>query len=435
MDKAPITLTRLQSLIEDALSSLDRIYNVTAEIAELRTNYSGHTYMELADKDESGNITARLKAIIWSKQSRFILPYFQSTTGSPLSEGLSVLVSGRVEYHKIYGISFIITDIDPTFTIGDIAKRRNDIINRLSSEGVIDMNKGLELPLLPESIAVISSDEAAGYGDFTDHLLNNLYGYSYRTELFRAVMQGKATSESVVSSFERIADNIGNYDLVVLIRGGGSTTDLSWFDDYNIAYIITQFPIPVITGIGHERDISVADMVAHTSCKTPTAVADFIIELSSDAERRVDYLGKNISRSAREHLDASASKLATLSSALLIKSHAYIYTGKQRVSIYSSRILSESGHFIYRSAERISTIKNLLTGSSLNYIQTLKKELKNYTGTVAHLNPVNILKRGYSITMKDGKIVKNSSGLIKGDRITNILAEGKIDSEILDISE
>ena len=234
MEKSPISLSRLQSLIENAINDLDNNYRVTAEIAEMRTNYSGHTYIELVDKDESGNITARLRAIIWSKQSRFILPYFQTTTGSPLSEGLSVLVVGKVEYHKIYGLSFVINDIDPTYTIGDLARKRNEIIERLSSEGVIDMNKGIDLPLLPYRIAVISSDEAAGYGDFKDQLHNNQYGYSYSINLFRAAMQGKSTSKSVVEAFESIADNIGNYDLVALVRGGGSSTDLSWFDDYDI---------------------------------------------------------------------------------------------------------------------------------------------------------------------------------------------------------
>jgi exodeoxyribonuclease VII large subunit len=247
---------------------------VVAEISELKTQRSGHCYLVLIEKDTfTDKVVAQARATIWSYIYRILKPYFETTTGQVLIEGLKVLVQVTVEFHELYGYSLNIQDIDPTYTLGDLARRKTDIINKLTREGVIDMNKGLDFPLVPQRIAVISSETAAGYQDFTNHLNTNQGGYVFYTKLFSALMQGPQTEVSVIRALERIYEYEDLFDVVVIIRGGGSQFDLSCFDNYNIAFHVAQFPLPVITGIGHEKDNSVVDLVAHTRLKTPTAVA------------------------------------------------------------------------------------------------------------------------------------------------------------------
>ena len=264
---------------------------VIGEISELKTNRSGHCYLNLIEKEENGDaIVAQARATIWSYTFRMLRPYFESTTGQQLTEGLKVLLSVSVEFHELYGYSLNIRDIDPTYTLGDMARRRREIIARLQSEGVADMNKELELPLVPQKIAIISSGTAAGYQDFIDQLTNNPAGYHFDLKLFPAIMQGNLAETSIIGALDQIYLYEKFFDAVVIIRGGGSQADLSCFDNYNLAYYITQFPLPVITGIGHEKDDSIVDLVAHTRLKTPTAVAEFLISGVAQFDLHLDEL-------------------------------------------------------------------------------------------------------------------------------------------------
>jgi len=271
-----LSLTELQLIIKDSLYlALPDMYWVVAEISEIKENYNGHCYLELVEKHpDEISIRSRVKAVIWSSRYRFIKSFFENSAGESLRDGLKILIRVKIEYHEIYGLSLVINDIDPAFTIGEMALKRQQILKKLEDEGVITMNRDLDFPVVPQRIAVISSANAAGYTDFMKHLKENSFGYVFYTALIETPMQGRETESGLIKALERIASHLDKFDLAVIIRGGGSQTDLSWFDNYNIAYYITQFPLPVITGIGHEKDLSVTDIVAHRSLKTPTAVAD-----------------------------------------------------------------------------------------------------------------------------------------------------------------
>jgi exodeoxyribonuclease VII large subunit len=274
-----ISLTELNFLIKESLDvSFPEQLWVIAEIGELKVNRAGHCYIELVEKDNNTDkIKARSRATIWTWQFRFIQPYFETTTGQKLQAGLKVLVAVSVEFHEVYGISLNIKDIDPNYTLGDMARKRQEIINSLTEEGVFDMNKEIPLAEIPSRIAIISSPTAAGYEDFMSQLINNTEGYKFYTKLFPASMQGKEASSTIINALDYIYEYEDLFDLVVIIRGGGSQMDLSCFDDYDLALHVTQFPLPVVTGIGHEKDESIVDLVANTKLKTPTAVAEFLI--------------------------------------------------------------------------------------------------------------------------------------------------------------
>ena len=308
-----LSLTELQLAIKDSLYlALPDMYWVIAEISEIKENYNGHCYLELIEKHPDDiNIRARVRAVIWNSRYRFLKTFFENSAGESIREGMKILVRVKVEYHEVYGLSLVINDIDPAFTLGDMAVRRQQIIRRLEYEGVISMNRELEIPLLPQRIAVISSGSAAGYTDFINHLKNNNFGYVFYTALFETPVQGKETETGVIKALEKIAGHLDKFDLAVIIRGGGSQTDLSWFDSYAIAYYITQFPVPVITGIGHDKDLSVTDIVANVSLRTPTAVADFLIEKMNEAENLISELGASVNDMVKTMLDEAGRKVET----------------------------------------------------------------------------------------------------------------------------
>ncbi len=309
-----ITLTELQGLIRDKLyESLPGFFWVIAEIAEIKTNSAGHCYLELTDNETPGDrVTARVRATIWAAKYRSLNTFFNASTGIPLRAGITILFKATVEYHELYGLSLNISDIDPSYTAGDMALRREGIIRRLTADGVMTMNRELPLAPYPRNIAVISSSKAAGYQDFINHLLNNPYGYVFKPELFEAAMQGETTESSVIEALDRISATAAGYDAAVIIRGGGSTTDLSWFDSYDIAFYVTQFPIPVLTGIGHEKDLTVTDMVAWRSFKTPTAVADFLVEQTLDCENRIIDMASTLYTEASDMISSAEEQLSSL---------------------------------------------------------------------------------------------------------------------------
>jgi len=387
---------------------------VVAEISDFSLNRNGHVYLELIEKEPDGDrILARSRATIWSSTYRMLKPYFESTTGQELMTGIKILVRADVEFHELYSISLNIRDIEPSFTVGDLARKRQMIIRKLEEAGVFDMNKELDMPLVPQKIAIISSPTAAGYGDFQDQLMRNPSGYVFYIHLFPAIMQGEETGPSIIAALDLVAGYGNFFDAVVIIRGGGSKLDLSSFDHFELGLNVAQFPIPVITGIGHEQDDSIIDLVAHTRCKTPTAVAEFLIGLVEEFEARLN-------ESVQTTVDIVESYLSDQRSSI-----ARIMDGMR---------LRISGYTEYRSLE----LTQLLIRSKTSSVQLIKYEhdrLKRYEEISALKDPVNILKMGYSITMKNGKPVKNLSQVKAGDQIATQLTDGQFNSIVSPITD
>ena len=450
-----ISLTELQLIIKDSIYlAMPDMYWVVAEISEIRENYAGHCYLELIEKHpDDKNVRARVRAIIWSNRYRFLKSLFENVTGEQLSAGMKVLVKIKVEYHEVYGLSLIISDIDPSYTAGEMALKRQLIIKRLEEEGVLMMNKELEFPFVPQRIAVISSSSAAGYTDFTRHLTENSYGYVFYTALFEAIMQGTETEQSVINALERISMKAGLFDVVAIIRGGGSQSDLSWFDNYNIAYYVTQFPLPVITGIGHEKDLSVTDLVAFRSLKTPTAVADFLIGSVSEAENYLNELSTQIAENTRNIINRYMDITETFRTKLIPVARLAISDRKEELSNriigiinigkeyiiragflpknLSLRLISSTGSYLL--AKKTYTERNRLdlVSFTINSLENTKSRLSGLENTLNILNPVNVLKRGFTLTSRDGVIIKSAAEINEEDTIDTQFSDGKITSKVI----
>jgi exodeoxyribonuclease VII large subunit len=450
-----LTLTELQLIIKDSLYlALPDMYWVIAEISEISENYNGHCYLELVEKHpDEVSLRARVKAVIWSSRYRFIKPFFENTTGESLRAGLKILIRTKIEYHEIYGLSLVINDIDPAFTIGEMAIKRQQILKRLEEEGVLTMNKDLDFPVVPQRIAVISSINAAGYTDFMKHLTGNIFGYVFYTALIDTPMQGNETEAGVIGALEKIASHLEDFDVAVIIRGGGSQTDLSWFDNYNIAYYITQFPLPVITGIGHEKDLSVADIVAWRSLKTPTAVADYLIECMNDAENHIIEMSDSIiSKSQyileenKKRIDSSRVKLIPVARFMISELKEVlseilvdmINTGKEYIlragispANQISRLISGTRSQLAFNSSSLAGKKQSLTGSLKNHIYNINIRVAGLNNSLKILDPENVLKRGYTITSMNGKIVKKCIELKKNDLINTRFSDGSVNSKVI----
>jgi exodeoxyribonuclease VII large subunit len=450
-----LSLFELQLIIKDSLyAALPGMYWVVAEISEIKENYAGHCYLELVEKhpDDEKNIRARVRGIIWNKRFRYLKPLFENITGELLKEGQKILIKVTVEYHEIYGLSLIINDIDPAFTIGEMALKRQRIIQKLEEEGVITMNKELEFPIFPKRIAVISSKNAAGYSDFIKHLTENKFGYTFQTLLFDAVMQRQETEISIVGTLDRISRNLSYFDVVVIIRGGGSQTDLSWFDNYNIAYHITQFPIPVITGIGHEKDLTVTDIVAWRAEKTPTAVADFLVNCFAEAEDRLAYLSSEISELTRSVIEVNKNIINSKMMQLIPVARLLISSEKEKLAAKIFKIINIAKELIVREemtpvshASRLNSAIKTMTVLAYNKIEKISGELKDltyksikgneslvdtYSYSLGILDPENVLRRGYSITSVNGRSITGSNDVRRGDIIDTKLYKGSLKSKV-----
>jgi len=450
-----LSLTELQLIIRDSLYlSLPEMFWVVAEISELKENYAGHCYLELIEKHpDEKNIRARVKAIIWSKRYRFLKSYFENVTGESLREGLKVLVKIKVEYHELYGLSLVISDIDPAFTIGEMAMKRQLVIKKLEQEGVFSMNKDLDLPVVPQKIAIISSKNAAGYSDFINHLTGNSYGYVFYTALIESAMQGEETESGILKALDKIAENVHLFDLVVIIRGGGSQTDLSWFDSYNIAYHVTQFPLPVLTGIGHDKDMSVTDMVANMALKTPTAVADFIVETVTgfethliDLYTEIRDLSSEIINNNKIRIESSGMKLVHLTRILIsdIKDQLsekiietinvgkeYTFRAGRIPANHLTRLVSEVKSFSnIRDSALSITYKNLKT-LTYNSLESHRLAIAVLENSLSIMKPENVLRRGYTITSHNGKIIKLSDELKTDDILDTQFCNGNVKSRVL----
>lgn len=406
-----LSLLELNGRVKSTLQfEMPDAYWVQAEISSISPSGQGHCYLELVQKDTTGrNFLAKAKANIWRGTWLKLKPYFEAQTGETLKVGMKVLLQVTVTFHEVYGYSLVVQDIDPAYTMGDMARRRKEILEQLARDGVIGLNKELEIPALPHRIAVISSATAAGWGDFRNQLDGNIYGFRFYVKLFPALMQGDDVERSVVSALNAVAARRDDFDLVVIIRGGGAVSELSCFDSYNLAFNIANFPLPVITGIGHERDDTVADVVAHTKVKTPTAAAEFIINRVFDTASELENLIRRMSDAITGRMNAENVRIERLSQKL--PSLFAVLRTRQEQLLETVWIRSVNG------------VRNLLTS------QTHKLEIVDKT--LAAADPAVILKRGYSLTRAGGRVVKSASDLKKGDRLTTVFADGSVESEII----
>jgi exodeoxyribonuclease VII large subunit len=404
--KTALSLSQLNGLIKAAITdTLPDMYWVVAEIAEIKLNQRGHCYLDLVEKEDDATI-AQIKAAIWAYEYRSISSKFQKATNEPLSRGMKVLFLAAVTFHEVYGLSLNIKNIDPAYTIGEMARKKKEVIERLRKEGIIERNRLLELPLVPQRIAVISSPTAAGYGDFFNHLDGNAFGYRFVHTLFPALMQGNEAEGSIIKALNRIRKRQGHFDLAVIIRGGGSSIDLSCFDSYALSSAVASFPMPVITGIGHEKDDTVADIVAHTRMKTPTAVAEFIISGVRAFEEIVLGLETRIVNRMEEFLKDEKHRLISLA---------------QRLSLIPFRL--KSIHL-----NRLLLFQRDIRGHVRQIFHARKNRLENMQQAVRHLDPEQVLRRGYSITRHRGKVVKDAVALKNGMVIESTLHKGTVAS-------
>lgn len=410
MEQAVISLYELNNLVRGVIANtFTQSFWIRAEMSDVRVAQNGHCYLEFIEKDSKNrNIIAKARGSIWANVFRLLKAYFESETGQAFSSGLKVLVQVSVEFHELYGYSLNVHNIDPTYTLGDQARNRALILKQLEEEGVLTLNKELELPTITNRIAVISSPTAAGYEDFCNQLENNTDGFVFYAHLFPAIMQGERTEESIISALDRIYEHVDKFDAVIIIRGGGATSELSSFDSYLLAANCAQFPLPIITGIGHERDDTVLDIVAHTRAKTPTAVAEFLIKRIQSAAIVMYELQESIITSTNRKLTEEAVFLNTLATHF-----SYIIKDNTKDQL-----------------NKINTFTERLKNATKRVIQEEKHRLTNKEQFLKLISPENILKKGYTLTIRNNKIVKSSLELKEGDTITNRFYDGDVVSEV-----
>ena len=384
----PFSLYSLNSLVHEAVSNaMPQRYWVTGELSEVRETAVGHCDIELVQRDESTNdMVAKARGTIWSRIYSLLRPYFLEQTGQPFAAGLKVLLQVTVNFHELYGYTLDVCDIEPTYTLGDIARQRLLVIKRLTDEGVIGLNKELCIPRIPQRVAVISSPTAAGYGDFCDQLRNNRYGFVFYHCLFPSPMQGNGVEQGIIEALDRIAANVDFWDVVVIIRGGGATSELNCFDTYDLANNCAQFPLPIITGIGHQRDESVLDIVAHTSAKTPTAAAELLIHAMLAAEHDIALIQGAVADAVRDRLSSEKHRMETL-------------------------------------------VRQLPVTTAL-YMQAHHHKLDLCKQSIDAATPEHILSLGYSITRVNGRAVRSLDTLCVGDEVTTIVADGEFISTV-----
>ncbi len=429
------TSLSLSQLLEQVELTLKKAFPVStwikAEILELQVNPRGHCYLELIEKSQDNDaIIARARATIWASKFSMLKPYFETTTGMPLKSGIKILCRGSIGFHQVYGFSIQITDIDPAFTLGDLARKKQEVINRLRAEGVMDMNRELPFPTVPQNIAVISSESAAGYGDFMDSIHENNQQYYLYTRLFQASMQGDDAPASIIRALDAIHASDHPFDCVVIIRGGGSRADLECFNDYDLAYYITQFPIPVVTGIGHERDESVADLVASHGLKTPTAVAEFLVEKFLAFEFRLSSYRERLSSVVGRNVKIHQIRLERLSGDIKHLSGGYLQRERERGERLAGHLTHLSRGFVHRHMERLDGSEQRIRKAAGFRIAREKERLHHMESKKELIDPVNVLKRGYSITLHQGRVVTGIRGIKPGEKLETRLHSGIILSKV-----
>lgn len=411
MTDKSLSLTELNLRVQDAIREyLPDTYWVRAETSDVRRNRNGHCYLEFLEKDSVGqSIVAKARGVIWSNVYEMLSAYFLNETGQQFTSGLNVLVCVSVTFHELYGYSLTVVDIDPSFTLGEIARNRQLVLNKLEEEGVLTLNKELQLPELVNRIAVISSATAAGYEDFNNQLDNNPNGFIFYTKLFPAIMQGDRSESSIIAALEKIFINKELFDAVAIIRGGGASADLNCFDSYLLANNVAQFPLPVVSGIGHERDVTVLDVVSHTRAKTPTAVAEFFItHLTNTAAELIDLQDRTVNVSERIILK-ERTDLMSLSKDVIHRSTLRLHKEDADTDKYSA------------------TIKHRVRQLILNQFHLLERD-EQYINMVS---PVNVLKRGYTLVIKNGKIITSINDIETGDNIQTRFRDGTTTSKVI----
>jgi exodeoxyribonuclease VII large subunit len=405
-----LSLYELNRLIRLTLHrGLSDAYWVQAELSEVREAYNGHCYIELVQKSEQGNtFVAKARGSIWANVYRMLKPYFENTTGQRFVAGIKVLLQVSVDFHEQYGLSLTVHDIDPTYTLGDMARRRREILMQLESEGVLTLNKELSMPMLPQRVAVVSAAGAAGYGDFCDQLMHNPYGFVFYPRLFPAVMQGDRVEESVIAALDSIISDDTQWDVVVIIRGGGATSDLSGFDTYLLATNCAQFPLPIITGIGHERDDTVLDVVAHTRVKTPTAAAEFLIARLVDAADALNAQVEALAHVVNMRMRSEEQRLTQIAAQLPYLFSLAHTRQMHRIEQLESHLRTSLKQLMVKETHRLQLIEQVTESAS----------------------PQLMLQRGYSITRCNGKVVRDASILSPGVLLTTEFADGMVQSEV-----
>jgi len=458
MENVSLSLAELNNHIRDILEANfpEQIWLI-AEISELNVNSKGHCYIDFIERDElTKKIIARQRATIWAFQYRLISGHFESIARQPLAPGMKVLVSVQVKYHVLYGLSLNVIDIDPAYTLGEQARHREAVIKQLEEEGVLEMNKGLDLAKVPQRLAVISSETAAGYGDFINHMEQNPYGYHFHIELFQTYTQGENTLNSIIDALGQIYDMEHEFDAILVIRGGGAKAELSVFDDYDLSFMISQSPLPVLTGIGHERDESVVDMVAWQAFKTPTAVADFLIERIANFDYDLDEMTRKMHMLVRNTMDKASSRLEKqeyqissmtksilqnqtsglneLSGQLSYALKRFLYTQDSQLEQLADEVKNKSHWFINTQKLKTEGFFKSLKLSKSKFLTDYQHKLEILEAKVQSNDPKRLLKSGYGYITREGKRVSSVSGLNVSDKIRIAFKDGQADASVTDIN-
>ena len=387
MEKEFLDLFEFQTKLKEGVECLfpSRIW-VRAEVSAVKARNGGHCYIELSQSNSQG-LVAKTNAVIWASKYRFIAPYFQSVTGSPLSEGMMILVEVQVNYSQLYGFTLVINDIDPEYSLGLKELERQRTIERLSQEGLLELQKELSLPLLPYSLAVISAEDAAGYRDFMRHLDENPYGFRFDIELYPALMQGADCPASIIAALDAVMESGKEYDAVLILRGGGAKLDLACFDDYSLSAVIAQYPMPVLTAIGHDQDFHVCDMVAYEYVKTPTALADYLLEMYEAED--------------------------------------------ERLSSFETRIRLAATGKITTAEAMLQMLRSRIRGGLALKVAAMESALKVLETRIVSADPRKVIERGYALAVDaDGRVVKGAAGRKAGDKVSVMFADGVLDCRV-----
>lgn len=431
-----ISLSEFNSRIEQLINGSTQLQRqwVVAETSDVRL-VRGHCYMELIEKDARGVSIAKVNAAIWGSNYNKLNAKFKDATGNDIATGMKVLVLVNATYHSQYGFKVVINDIDPSYTMGDMERQRLEILKRLTDEGIIDMNKQLPWPEVPQRIAIISAAGAAGYGDFMNQLQNNPYGLQFYTCLFGASMQGLQTVPTVLAALDSINSHLDLFDCVVIIRGGGATSELNSFDNYDLAANVAQFPLPVIVGIGHERDVTVLDYVAAMRVKTPTAAAEWLIQRGTDALAHLDDLQEAVVASVRDTVGHAREHLAYFTSTIPATARRIIDTNRIRLDSDARAIPLAATNLIMAQHTRLDRLVERLGDTAVRAVQREQQRLQALGDKTTLLSPENTLRRGYSLVIKDGKCVTASEQLQPGDAVSLQFAAGGANATVTEVTE
>lgn len=434
VNKQTYSLSELTGEIHDVLKeAFPDTYWVRAETSDVHINSaSGHCYLEFIEKDpQSNQIIAKARGAIWAKTFRMLKPYFEMETGQHFTSGLKVLVRVSIDFHEVYGFNLNVVDIDPSYTLGDLVRKRQEIIRQLQEEGVFTLNKELSLPALPQRIAVITSPTAAGYEDFINQLFYNKAGYPFYVKLFPALMQGEKTEESIIAALERIDSHRELFDAVVIIRGGGATSDLNSFDSYLLAANCAQFPLPIITGIGHERDDTIIDLVAHTRLKTPTAVAAFLINCMDQAAEQLNLLQQALCTDTLSILQEKKQTLQQIGTLLPATVNNRIERNRSALNLLASKLPTITSGLLERNKNQLELMHQRIHTAISSRLLKESRFIELQEQFIRMASPDYILKRGYSLTLRDGKILKSAKAVKSGDHLTTRFSDGEIESEVI----